>query len=79
MRFHIAIMFILKAIKFRFVGILNSLRSAVNSESDSRDRWPWFDTRSDYILSFLLPFIQDGQLSVTGEVLVNRFGGLRCG
>ena len=40
-----------------------------------------FDTLSGRILSFLLPLIQEGQLSVTGEsmcteVLVNRLGGL---
>ena len=39
-----------------------------------------FDTRSGHILSYLLPLIQEGQLSVTGkyvhEVLVNRIGGL---
>ena len=39
-----------------------------------------FDIRSGHILSFLLPLIQEGQLSVTGEyeheVLVNRLGGL---
>ena len=37
-------------------------------------------TRSSNILSFLLPFFQERQLSVTGEcvyeVLVNRLGGL---
>ena len=33
-------------------------------------------TRSGHILLFLLPLVQEGQLSVTGEVLVNRLGGL---
>ena len=57
-------------------------RSAVGSASDSRARGPGFDTRSGHILPFLLPLIQEGQLSVTGwrkyvhEVLVNRLGGL---
>ena len=40
-----------------------------------------FDTRSGHILSFLLPLIQEGQLSVywrkyVHEVLVNRLGGV---
>ena len=40
-----------------------------------------FDTRFGHILSFLLPLIQEGQLSVIGgsmctKVLVNRLGGL---
>ena len=48
--------------------------------SDSSASGPGFDTRSGHILSFLLPLIQEGQLSVTAEkyvqVLVNRLGGL---
>ena len=56
-------------------------RSAVGSASDSRARGPGFDTRSGHILSFLLPLIQERQLSVTGEryvheVLVNRLCGV---
>ena len=55
-------------------------RSAVGRAPDSYIRGPGFDTRSEHILSFLLPLIQEGQLSVTGEVLhevlVNRLGGL---
>ena len=43
-------------------------RSAVGSASDSRTRGPGFDTGSGHILSFLLPLIQEGQVSVvTGE------------
>ena len=42
--------------------------SAVGSASDSRAKGPGFDTRSEHILSFLLPLIQEGQLSVTGEL-----------
>ena len=42
-------------------------RSSVSSASDSRARGPRFDTRSGHILSFPLPLIQEGQLSVTGE------------
>ena len=37
-------------------------RSAVGSASDSKARGPGFDTRSDHILSFLLPLILSCQL-----------------
>ena len=40
---------------------------AVGSASDSRARCPGLESRSGYLLSFLLPLIQEGQLSVTGE------------
>ena len=51
---------------------------------DSLVKGPGFDTdtQSGHILSFLLPLLQEGQLSVTcesmhvHEVLVNRLGGL---
>ena len=43
------------------------LHSAVGSVSKSRPRVPGFDTRSGHILSFLLPPIQEGQMSVTGK------------
>ena len=33
----------------------------------------WFDTRSGHILSFLLPLIQEGQLSVTGESMCTKY------
>ena len=39
--------------------------STVGSASDSRARGPGLGTRSSHILSFLLPLIQEGQLSVT--------------
>ena len=32
-----------------------------------------FDTRSDNILSFLLPLFQEGQLSVTGESMCTKY------
>ena len=32
-----------------------------------------FDTRSGHILSFLLPLIQEGQLSVTGEIMCTKY------
>ena len=51
-------------------------RSAVGRAPDSLVRGPGFDTRSGHILSFFLPLIQEGQLSVTDEVLINRLGGL---
>ena len=70
-------------------------RSIVGSTSDSSargpgllwhyganfiERGPMFGTQSGNILSFLLPLIQEGQLSVTGnyvhKVLINRLEGL---
>ena len=47
-------------------------RSAFDSASDSRARGPGFDTRSGHTLSFLLPLIQEGQLSVTGESMYTK-------
>ena len=47
-------------------------RSALGSASDLRARGPGFDTRSVHILSFLLPLIQEGQLSVTGESMCTQ-------
>ena len=49
-------------------------RSAVGSASDSRARGPGFDTRSGHILSFLLPLVQEGQLSVIAEVCARSTG-----
>ena len=48
-------------------------RSAVGSASASRARGPGFDTRSGHVLSFLLPLIQKGQLSVTGESMSTKY------
>ena len=42
-------------------------RSAVGRAPDSYVRGTGFDTMFGHILSFLLPLIQAGQLSVTGE------------
>ena len=36
-------------------------------------RGPGFDARSGHILSFLLPLIQEGQLSVTGESMCTKY------
>ena len=47
-------------------------RKAVRSASDSRGRGPGLDTQSSHVLSFLLPLIQDGQLSVTGESMCTK-------
>ena len=47
-------------------------RSAVGSASDSRARGPGFDTRSGYILSFLLSLSQEGQLSVTCKSMFTK-------
>ena len=41
-------------------------RGSVGNASDSRARGPGLDTRSGHILSFFLPLIQEGQLSVSG-------------
>ena len=35
---------------------------------------PEFDTRSGHILLFLLPQIQEGQLSLTGESMCTKYG-----
>ena len=48
-------------------------RSAIGRASDSQVRGPGFDTRSDNILSFLLPLFQEGQLSVTGESMCTKY------
>ena len=48
-------------------------RSAVGRAPDSQVRGPGFDTRSGHILSFLLPLIQEGQLSVTGESMCTKY------
>ena len=47
--------------------------SAVGRASDSFIRGPGFDIRSGHILSFLLPLIQEGQLSVTGESMCTKY------
>ena len=48
-------------------------RRAVGRAPDSQVRGPGFDTRSGHILSFLLPLIQEGQLSVTGESVCTKY------
>ena len=53
--------------------VIAGSRSTVGSASDSRARWPGFDTQSSHILSFLLPLIQEGQLSVTGESMCTKY------
>ena len=52
---------------------LAGAHSAVGSTSDSRARGPGFDARSRHIHSFLLPLIQDRQLSVTGESMCRKY------
>ena len=34
---------------------------------------PWFDTQSGHILSFLLPLIQERQLSGSGESMCTKY------
>ena len=46
------------------------LCSAVGSMSDSLARGPVFHTRSSHMLSFPLPLIQEGPLSITGQKYV---------
>ena len=43
------------------------------AQSDSGVRGHGFDTRSSHILSFLLPLIPEGQLSVTGESMCMKY------
>ena len=47
-------------------------RSAVDRAPDSQVRGPGFP-RSGHLLSFLLPLIQEGQLSVTGESMCTKY------
>ena len=53
------------------VGLIDP--KPVGSASDSRARCHGFDTRSGHILSFLLPLIQESQLSVTGESMCTKY------
>ena len=39
----------------------------------TRKSGPGFDTQSGHILSFLLPLIQEGQLSVTSESMCMKY------
>ena len=54
------------------IGRGTGVHSAVSSVSNSRARGPRFDTQSGCILSFLLPLIQEGQLSVTGKSMCRK-------
>ena len=60
-------------IHYNYVSQVAGPRSAVGSASDSRARGPGFDTRSGHILSFLLPLIQEGQLSVTDKCICTKY------
>ena len=55
------------------IHVIARPRSAVVSATDSKVRGPGFDTLSGHILSFLLPLIQEGQLSVTGESMCTKY------
>ena len=55
------------------VSLTAGPRSAVGRAPDSYVRGPWFDTRLDHILSFLLPLNQEGQLPVTGESMCTKY------
>ena len=52
---------------------LAGLHSAVGRAPDSQFRGPGIDIRPGHILSFLLPLIQEGQLSVTGESMSTKY------
>ena len=47
--------------------------NAVGRAPDWLVRGPRFDTRSGHTLSFFLPLIQKGQLSVTGESMCMKY------
>ena len=47
--------------------------SAIGRAPDSQVRGPGFDTGSGNILSFLLPLLQEWQLSVTGESMCMKY------
>ena len=57
----------------RFLTSNAGLCSGVRRASDSRARGPWFNTWSSHILSFLLPLVQEGQLSVTGKSICKKY------
>ena len=57
----------------RLVSFRAGPRSTVGSAPDSSIRGPGFDTRSGHILSCLLPLIQEGQLSVSGESMCTKY------
>ena len=59
-----------------FLDLCAGPHGVVSRASDSRARGPGFDTRSGHKLSLLLPLIQEGQLSATGESIL---GALKCG
>ena len=48
-------------------------RSAVGRAPDPKVRGHGFDTRSGHIPSFLLPLIQERQMSVTGESMCTKY------
>ena len=48
-------------------------RSAVGRAPDMQVRGPGLDTRSGHTLFFLLPLIQEGQLSVTGKSMCRKY------
>ena len=63
----------LKKIHKLEIQIYAGPRNAVGSTADSRASGSGSDTRSDYILSFLLLLIQERQLSVTDEILCMKY------
>ena len=68
------IVYLLRYLRSVFLGQFAGPHSAVCSASNSGARGPGFDTWSGHILSFILPLIQEGQLSVTGESIAQSTG-----
>ena len=62
-----------KAVQVYDIPTLAGPYSTVSSMADSRARGLGFDTRSCHILSFLLPLIQEGQLSVSGDSMCTKY------
>ena len=57
--------------RFETVGVFAHFLCVKNAKTPSI--WSSVDTRSGHILSFLLPLIQEGQLSVTGENMCTKY------
>ena len=71
---HIELMLIKRSCCFTVDSLLFQPGCIAQSvEHLSRVRGPEFNTRSCHILSFLLPLIQEGQLSVTGESMCTKY------
>ena len=61
-----------------FLCRIAQLIARLTHRMDSRARNPFFDNRSGHILSFLLPLIQEVQLSVTGDSMFTKHWVQAC-